>query len=356
MASVGDRVQSEFKASSAYDAFRVDDHAGKRVGEARRVYLSGGEPAFVEVELRGLFGNRLRLVPWEIVRADDGDRRIRLRCAREQLEDLPVFDERGSVEQQGQRARKRLGLPPELPSKRVERPDDEVEREQGVEPQEPNAGAVDAAPAAVDGERNADADAERPRDDGGAERSLESDLAPRARDSGAPTAVLAHVDVGPQNDDDDPAGGEGAEEIPVAAATPGEPAGRSAFRRRDPGEEAFPLGSESSQGWHPPFDVAETEDGYRIAVDVPGVEPDALQVTLDQDDLLTVTGERDGFPDSELQRRERPTGRFVRRFRLPPYTAPEAVAAELRNGVLELHVSRTAPPEARRIALRGFER
>ena len=119
-------------------------------------------------------------------------------------------------------------------------------------------------------------------------------------------------------------------------------------------EDAFRLGSRSPQGWQPAFDVAQVDDGYRIAIDVPGVEADALELRL-EDDLLTISGERVALAEGDLQRRGSPSGLFVCRFRLPAHTNAEAVAAELKNGVLELRIPRSAAPEARRISLRRSE-
>ncbi|HEX2112704.1 MAG TPA: Hsp20/alpha crystallin family protein [Gaiellaceae bacterium] len=123
------------------------------------------------------------------------------------------------------------------------------------------------------------------------------------------------------------------------------------YRRDAAEEDAFRLGTRSSQGWQPTFDVAQVDDGYLVAIDVPGVEADALELRL-EDDLLTVSGERVARADGDLQRRGSPSGPFVCRFRLPAHTNAEAVAAELKNGVLELRIPRSAAPEARRIALR----
>ena len=71
--------------------------------------------------------------------------------------------------------------------------------------------------------------------------------------------------------------------------------------------------------WCPPVDVLETEDEVLIFIAVPGVDPDAIQAVI-EDDELVVAGARvlpPAFRTAVIHRLELPQGRFERRIRLP---------------------------------------
>lgn len=105
--------------------------------------------------------------------------------------------------------------------------------------------------------------------------------------------------------------------------------------------------------WVPSVDINEFEDRLQLFVDVPGVDPKDVEITLESG-VLTITGER--FPQAEkedenmLRRRtERGTGRFYRRFILPESVDAEKVKATDRYGVLEISIPKQAKALPRRI-------
>jgi len=344
MAVTSTDLESKVERSSSYEGFPVKDAAGKHVGDAGSLLLVDGTPGYVEVELRGMFRRRRRIVPWQLATLDPTTRRISLRCGKDAVEAAPDFDAKGRAEDQGRQARIHFGLPAE--------PLDQTLRD------DPASEAADRAPTAqVD-----ESDVALPEEDV-RERSVADDLQAR---TGTIVAAGKSVPVEPASELEDEkeeilvSQSESAESVPVSTESVEESRDDvdEAARTRPPGgeeEDAFRIGTRSFDGWHPTFDVAEVDDGYRIAIDVPGVEADALELTL-QDNVLFVSGERGGFLEGELQRQESPTGPFRRRFQLPPYTNADAIEAELKNGVLEVRIPRSAVPEARRIALRGSER
>jgi HSP20 family protein len=337
MTAASDRVETAVEPSSAYESFRVDDDTGRRVGDARTLFLVDGRPRYLQVELRGLFSHRNRIVPWELAMLDEHKGRVRLHCPKRAVEDAPEFVAQSAFDPQARRARVHFRLPAEVPDERgPEEPADRPVEE------------ADAPQAALT----------PPQRDN--ERSVAEDL--RARlGSGAETSFAPERSHAP-DDDGNEKEGDMASEVQAGEAvaiTPDkvdearvdtEQVSRG-HRREVAEDDAFRLGTRSSQGWQPTFDVAQVDDGYLVAIDVPGVEADALELRL-EDDLLTVSGERVARADGDLQRRGSPSGPFVCRFRLPAHTNAEAVAAELKNGVLELRIPRSPAPEARRIALR----
>jgi HSP20 family protein len=93
-------------------------------------------------------------------------------------------------------------------------------------------------------------------------------------------------------------------------------------------------------------------------VDLPGVDPKAVEITLDNS-VLTLCGERrdeqtvqkSGSGDAQQQRRERRLGRFHRRFILPDTADADKVTATGRDGVLAISIAKHAKTRPRRISV-----
>src|ERR1044072_3294425 len=64
--------------------------------------------------------------------------------------------------------------------------------------------------------------------------------------------------------------------------------------------------------WTPAADIYETESGYQIAMDLPGIDREALELDVD-DNRLIVRGIR-LISESKQHRSERPRGKFLRTF------------------------------------------
>jgi HSP20 family protein len=109
----------------------------------------------------------------------------------------------------------------------------------------------------------------------------------------------------------------------------------------------------ATAGWTPSVDIQEFDTRFQLYVDVPGVDPDAVEITLDNG-LLTINGERTppAAPDGDQvvnRRSERGQGRFHRRFILPDTVDADNVKATNRNGVLEISIPKQAKAQPRRI-------
>lgn len=111
--------------------------------------------------------------------------------------------------------------------------------------------------------------------------------------------------------------------------------------------------SAATADWVPPADVAEFKDRFVLRFDVPGVNIDAIDITLEQG-VLTVSGARERetqSADVERTRVERASGRFHRRFTLPDTVDTNNVQATGRNGVLEVVIPKQAKAQPRRITV-----
>lgn len=111
--------------------------------------------------------------------------------------------------------------------------------------------------------------------------------------------------------------------------------------------------------WVPAVDVREDAGAYRFDLELPGVDPDAVEVTADQG-VLTVRGEKpqrreDEGDDGRMHVTERTFGSFARAFQLPQGVDYDAISAEFDRGLLSIRVPKRSRPEPRRIRVQGRE-
>ena len=106
--------------------------------------------------------------------------------------------------------------------------------------------------------------------------------------------------------------------------------------------------------WAPALDISERKDAYLVTVELPGVELDDLQITM-EDGLLTIQGERQFAHDSSEQqfhRVERRYGAFRRSITLPAQVLAEQIEASFDNGVLQILVPKMEEAKPKRIQVR----
>jgi HSP20 family protein len=106
----------------------------------------------------------------------------------------------------------------------------------------------------------------------------------------------------------------------------------------------------SFSGWSPAVDVQETDKEYLIKADLPDVKKEDVKVEL-LDGAVTIEGERQLEKEEKgkkFHKIEREYGKFLRRFALPTEVDASKVQAEFKNGVLNVHLpkSATAKPKA----------
>ncbi len=115
--------------------------------------------------------------------------------------------------------------------------------------------------------------------------------------------------------------------------------------------------SELGWTWSPTADVVEESGQYLVTMDIPGVDPKNIDISL-EGDTLTVRGERSqerqvGQESESYQRRERFYGSFYRRFTLPDTADPDSVKAEYHNGVLKLTIPKQERARPRKISVQS---
>jgi HSP20 family protein len=112
--------------------------------------------------------------------------------------------------------------------------------------------------------------------------------------------------------------------------------------------------ADAHNDWVPAIDLKEEENRYLIRADVPGVDVEDLQVTMDQG-VLTLQGSRDTRAAEQkdgLRRAERVSGRFYRRFDLPETADSTDISADYRQGVLEISIPKQAEAQPQRIQIK----
>jgi len=106
----------------------------------------------------------------------------------------------------------------------------------------------------------------------------------------------------------------------------------------------------------PRIDMHEENGELCLRADLPGMQPQELDVRVDGD-MLTISGERKSEQnrnERDYHVMERSHGRFHRSIQLPFSPNPDEVRAEVRHGVLEVHIPKHAAQErSRRIQVRG---
>ena len=123
-------------------------------------------------------------------------------------------------------------------------------------------------------------------------------------------------------------------------------------RLKDQGERALDsLGVRPFGVWQPAADVVETPEHVIVALDVPGLTSESLDVQI-AGNMLTVSGSRaelEAAAGNIQHSQERPTGEFARSIPLPIAVDHAAVEAEVSDGVLIVKLAKAAQARAHSI-------
>lgn len=103
--------------------------------------------------------------------------------------------------------------------------------------------------------------------------------------------------------------------------------------------------------WTPRVDIREEDGRFVILADLPGIDPDEVEIMMDKG-ILSIKGERKSELEEHAERYsriERRYGMFHRRFALPDSADPEGITARGYNGVLEISIPKRPETTPRRI-------
>lgn len=101
----------------------------------------------------------------------------------------------------------------------------------------------------------------------------------------------------------------------------------------------------------PALDVEESDDAFTLHVELPGVSPDDVEVSIEES-VLSIAGQRDFYADRNadgFRRVERRFGRFHRAVRLPDRVDSDKVEAAYKDGLLTITVPKAESAKPRRV-------
>ena len=120
-------------------------------------------------------------------------------------------------------------------------------------------------------------------------------------------------------------------------------------------EESFvrPTAAQGGQKFVPALDLSENAEGYLVEAALPGLKPEDVEVTV-ENNVLTIKGEtRQEVDDKQrnFHRVERRFGSFQRTIGLPTAVKADAIQASLTNGVLRLEIPKAEEVKPRKISV-----
>lgn len=117
--------------------------------------------------------------------------------------------------------------------------------------------------------------------------------------------------------------------------------------------EVRPADGQPETALYPPVDIYEDADGIHVQADMPGVSRDRLTVQVDRDTLLIEGEAKIQMPEgmNALYADVRST-RYRRSFTLSSELRPEAIEANLKDGVLSVRIPKREEAKPRRIEVK----
>lgn len=110
----------------------------------------------------------------------------------------------------------------------------------------------------------------------------------------------------------------------------------------------------AAQDWSVALDVSETDELYTVKASLPGVTPNDVELTL-EDNVLTIKGEMksdETIDEAKYHVRERRYGSFSRSIRFPVMVDSNGIDATYENGVLTLTVPKAEEVKPKRIEIK----
>jgi HSP20 family protein len=114
-------------------------------------------------------------------------------------------------------------------------------------------------------------------------------------------------------------------------------------------------GLQAGSKFSPRMDIYEAEDKYVLALDLPGMKSEDVQIELENDQLV-IHGTRQAASENQgdrFHRIERVFGEFRRSLKLPRGVARDEIAADYNDGVLSVFLPKSKESTARKIEIRS---
>jgi HSP20 family protein len=115
------------------------------------------------------------------------------------------------------------------------------------------------------------------------------------------------------------------------------------------------VGGTTRGAWTPALDVYETKENFVITMELPGLSPEDVDISV-EDSTLMVRGERRFYSEQDedsFHRIERRFGEFTRSLTLPSTANAENIKASFDQGVLTIEVPKKEEAKPRKIAIKA---
>ena len=110
-----------------------------------------------------------------------------------------------------------------------------------------------------------------------------------------------------------------------------------------------------TRSWMPRMDIMESEDGYKLVADLPGMGKDDITITY-EDGVLTLSGERKVVKEEKKESvhlNERVFGRFTRSFSIGGALKADKITASFKDGVLEVNLPKAEEAKPKKIEIKA---
>ncbi len=107
--------------------------------------------------------------------------------------------------------------------------------------------------------------------------------------------------------------------------------------------------------FNPNLDVSENDNAYTVSIELPGLDEEAINVSLEKN-VLTISGEKKDETEDKgenYHRIERRYGSFKRSVALPAAIEADNIDATFKNGVLTVVLPKSAEAQAKKIAVKA---
>jgi len=115
-------------------------------------------------------------------------------------------------------------------------------------------------------------------------------------------------------------------------------------------ETSVPVARGEGRTLRPEVDIFEMSDGLGVVVDMPGVRKEDLDIRV-ENDILTIAGKAASQTPGNPLYREFELGTYFRQFQLSEHVDQDKIKAELKHGVLTLHLPKAEKAKPKKITV-----
>ena len=115
--------------------------------------------------------------------------------------------------------------------------------------------------------------------------------------------------------------------------------------------------SNSMKGFVPSVDMYQTDTGVVVETPLPGVDPDDVSISV-ENDVLTIQGKtekKNEVDEKNYWRKEIRTGSFYRQVALPTHVVSDKAEANFADGILKVTIPKATQVKAKKIEIKNVK-